>query len=78
MKAALGLAASADDDGKGRDDKGPITDAQAEKITALVAETKTKIDLFLKWAGAESISDIHASKFNDAIAMLEAKKAQKS
>lgn len=78
LKAALGLAASDDDDGKAADATGPITDAQAEAIRVLLTETKTELERFLKWAGAESVSDIHASKFNDVVAMLTAKKNKKA
>jgi ERF superfamily len=75
LKAALGLAASNDDDGRaaGAHD-GPINDKQTDEITALITETKSDIARFLKWAGAESVSDIPASKFSDCVAMLKAKK----
>lgn len=77
LKAALGLSASTDDDGRASSTAtGPISEAQAEQITALIQETKSSIDGFLKWAGAESVSDIPASKFNDAITMLNTKKAK--
>jgi hypothetical protein len=74
LKSAFGLAVSDDDDGNaaGTDEK--ISDEQAATITALVQETKSDVTRFLKWANAESISDIPAAKFNNAVAMLEAKK----
>lgn len=74
LKAALGLSASDDDDGRAAGNGPLVTDEQADKITALVNETKSDITLFLKWAGAESISDIKAAKFDAAVKMLEAKK----
>lgn len=77
LKAALGLAASADDDGKAAAEAGPITAEQAATIETLVAETKTDITKFLTWISAESISDIPASKCTDVIAMLNAKKNKK-
>lgn len=67
-----------DDDGKAGGAKGPITEAQAEQITKLIAESKSDVTRFLKWAGAESISDIPAAKFADAVAMLQAKKNGKA
>lgn len=73
----LGLAASDDDDGKAGDAGGVITDKQADSIRVLLSDTKTDPDRFLKWAGAESVADIPAAKFNDALAMLNAKKNQK-
>lgn len=73
----LGLAASDDDDGKAGGSGAVVTDAQAEQIRTLITETKTEIDRFLKWAKAESVSDLPASKFDAAVAMLNAKKAPK-
>lgn len=69
------LAIGQDDDGNAAA-KGPITEQQAEQITNLIADTKTDITRFLKWAGAESVSDIASSKYADAVAFLEAKKAK--
>jgi hypothetical protein len=75
LKAALGLAASNDDDGQASGTSvGPINPEQADEITKLVAESKAKIDPFLKYFGAESISDISASRYNEAVTMLRAKK----
>lgn len=76
LKAALGLAASSDDDAKAVAETGPVSEAQADELTKLVTETKADISKFLKWIGAESVSDIPAAKYNDAKAMLEAKKKQ--
>lgn len=70
----LGLAAADDDDGHAAIDNGPITDQQADEIRALLTETKSDLGRFLKWAGAESVSDIPASKASDCIAMLATKK----
>lgn len=75
LKAAIGLAASSDDDGRAAE-SGPVSEAQADELTKLVNETKTDIAKFLQWVRAESISDIPAAKFADARARLEAKKAQ--
>lgn len=73
LKAALGLAAGHDDDAKTVDTGEVITDAQAEEIRKLVTDSKSNADLFLKWAGAESIPDIRASKYQDAVKFLNAK-----
>lgn len=73
---ALGLAASEDDDGQ----KGgavALTEVQVDQITALITETGADIGRFLKWAQAESVSDIPASKFDAAVAMLQAKRGAK-
>lgn len=77
LMAALGLAAAADDDAVKADDQGVIDEAQADQIRTLVTESKANLEGFLKWAGAESIADIPKAKFNDAVAMLNAKKNQK-
>lgn len=74
LMLGLGLSVARDDDGKKADDSGPVSDKQAETIRDLLTATKSDLDRFLKWSGAPSISDIPASKFNDAIAMLNAKK----
>lgn len=75
LKAALGLAAAKDDDGRtSAAENNPVNDEQAAEITLLLTETKSDLDRFLKWAGAESVSDIMASKYADAIAFLNAKK----
>ena len=65
-----------DDDGKKGGDEGTLSEKQAEQITALIAETKSDIGRFLKWIGAESISDIPASKFDEAVTMLSVKKGK--
>lgn len=75
---ALGLAASEDDDGSKGGAGETITDAQADQLQALIVETKSDISRFLKWAAVESLSDIPARKFADAVAMLQAKKGKAS
>lgn len=75
LRLALGLAASDDDDGKAGGAGSTITDQQSDQINSLITETKTDINKFLKWAQAESVSDIKSSKFADALAFLNAKKA---
>lgn len=74
LKMVFNIAVGEDLDGNEPASKEPITDEQAAKITALADETKSNITIFLKWIGAESISDIPAHKYAAAIAGLEAKK----
>jgi hypothetical protein len=74
LKLIFNMAVGDDVDGNEPVNSDPITDAQAEKITALVTETKSNIAIFLKWIGAASISDIPSHKFAAAVAGLEAKK----
>lgn len=71
---ALGLAASNDDDGHAAaTGNGAVSDEQAAEISRLVTETKSNIDLFLKWAGAASIPDISAAKYEAIVKALNAK-----
>jgi hypothetical protein len=73
LKAALGLAASNDDDGRAAGPGATVSDQQAAEILRLVQATKSNIDLFLKWAGAPSIPDIPAAKYETAIKLLNSK-----
>lgn len=73
LKAALGLAASEDDDGRMAVSGELVTDEQAEEIRDLLTKTKSNLDLFLKYVGALSVSDIPAGKYRDVVAKLKAK-----
>lgn len=64
------------DDTDGNAPQGAITDEQVQILRGLITETKSNIDQFLKWAGIESLPDLPAGKFPQAVAMLETKKAQ--
>lgn len=71
---ALGLAAADDDDGKaGGADGGVINDEQYANLTTLVTNTKSNLNLLLKWGGVESLADFPAAKYATAVAKLEAK-----
>ena len=78
LKAALGLAAAKDDDGKTSektvDDLAPVSGEQAEVLTALITETNTNIATFLKIAQAESVSDVLAKDYEGLKKLLTAKK----
>ena len=73
-QAATTITKGDDDADKAVGASEKISDEQADTIAALVQETKSDVTRFLKWANAESISDIPAAKFKNAVAMLEAKK----
>jgi hypothetical protein len=74
----LGLAASDDDDdGRAAAHDTVVTDQQADEIRALLTETKSDLNRFLAWVGAESVSDIPAAKYPDCVTLLKAKQ-QKS
>lgn len=72
LKAALGLAAEVDDDGV-RSSIDTITISQAADIEALLSETKTDREKFLKLAGADRVDAIAASKYGNAIGFLKTK-----
>lgn len=74
LKAALGLAAAADDDGAKADDAGAITEAEREIILTMVDETGSDIEKFCEVLQIESIASMPAAKFRRAINMLETKK----
>jgi len=73
---ALGLAAAHDDDGKAAGNGKTINDAQAIHLAKLVAETKTDVNKFLTWLGAESIPDILLNKYGMAEGALQRKASQ--
>lgn len=74
LKAALGLAAAADDDGKQADDAGTITEAEREIILTMVSDTESDIEKFCEVLQIDSVATMPAAKFRRAVAMLEAKK----
>lgn len=73
---ALGLAAADDDDAKSAGVGTAITDEQADTIRALLNATKANLEKFLGILGAESVADIQASKFKQAVDILEDRKAK--
>ena len=78
LKAALGLAAAEDDDGKTGgstgEDAGPITEEQAAAIRKLCDDTGTDIPKFCDLMRVESIPELPASEYERVIKSLEAKK----
>ena len=72
LKAALGLAAGKDDDGKasgGVPDL--ITDAQRETLGKLIDETGADLDKFLQYFNLEYLADLPAKRFADAVVALQ-------
>ncbi len=79
LKAALGLSAAADDDGKAASDApkaDTISDDQIAELQAMIDDlggadpAKFKAQ-FLRWAGVETLADIPAKNFGDAVAGLQ-------
>ncbi|TKT80025.1 ERF family protein [Aquamicrobium sp. LC103] len=76
LKAALGLAASEDDDAKASGQSGgPITEEQASKVRALIEETGTDIAKFCQYLGIEAIPEIPASELPRVLTMLQKKRS---
>lgn len=81
LKAALGLAASADDDGRGssqQDDGELISNEQRDAILALIDEVGGSVGVFCKYFKIEAIAGLPASQFKRAVAALEAKRAMRN
>lgn len=77
LKAALGLAASTDNDGAKADDDGSaITDKQLLRVRGLIEETESDIEKLCKYLGIESLPEMNQTKFEAAVKLLEAKKAK--
>lgn len=79
LKAALGLAAAADDDGvsAGADEpSNTITDAQSDHLNQRIVAVKANVDLFLQHFRIESVPDLPANRWDDAMRMLDAKEHQ--
>jgi len=76
LKAALGLAASNDDDGAAANAGATISDEQVEKIRSLIDEVNADIPKFCRYFKIEKTSDLPAKRFNDAIQALEAKRSK--
>lgn len=78
LKAALGLAASNDDDGassgKTPEQTRTISDDQIKELRALISETGTDIEKFCEVGHIEDLPHMLASDFADAKHLLEAKK----
>jgi len=78
LKAALGLAASADDDGGKADETtedGPIADDQVKTLWGLIEETGTDTAAFCKYFRIGAVTELPMSQFDRAIKSLEKKKA---
>jgi hypothetical protein len=77
LSAIVCLSADEDDDAEvaQKAETGDvISEQQAETIRQLLIDTKANAPVFLQYIGAPSISDIPASKYNQALAALEKKR----
>lgn len=78
LKAALGLAAAEDDDGRKSDDpkSDPISQDQVSKIMALIEETDTDIAKYCEYLGIEAVAKLTTGQLPRALAVLEKKRRQ--
>lgn len=76
LKAALGLAASHDDDGSKADEKQSevISEEQRDNILDLIVETDTDIAKFCKVWKIDAICKMLAADYESAVRLLEQKK----
>jgi hypothetical protein len=75
LKAALGLAAASDDDGKGADqssatERAHITEAQIADLRDLISEAGTTEAAFCKQIKIPALANIYADKFGAACGVL--------
>ena len=77
LKAALGLAASKDDDGKAANQGVTISDDQANTIMELLSETRTSAKSFCEHFGVDGVPLLPASKFAEAVQALNARRKAK-
>ena len=76
LKAALGLAAAHDDDGKASEGQpSTITAIQLQQLEALAEEVNANIEGACKYLKIGSLAELPASKFERAVQLLEAKRA---
>lgn len=72
LKAALGLSASTDDDGRAVDASGPINMEQAQELRDLIEKVGADSEKFCAVFKVESMTDLPASRFDEAKKRLEA------
>jgi hypothetical protein len=77
LKAALGLAASEDDDGKASEDAGTIALEQVEELIALAEEVGADKQAFCNYFRVPGIAMLPAKDFERAKAALNKKRGQK-
>lgn len=74
LKAALGLAAAHDDDGKASGDGGPVSDEQYTQLVTLADDVGADKQKFCSVMKVASFAEIPASRFDEAVKLLETKR----
>lgn len=75
LKAAFGLAASNDDDGRAAGDSAKITDEQLARLISLADEVGADKIKFCRWLRIDSLAALPAGRVNEAIAALNRKRS---
>lgn len=73
LKAALGLAASSDDDGKSAD-TAFITTEQVDRLISICAEVGGNLGAFCRRLGVDGLPELPARRYGEAVALLEEKR----
>ncbi len=76
LKAALGLAAAADDDGQASAKIVDVSDDQFKTIKALIKQTKSDTAALLTYVGADTIDTMTSEQAAKAVKSLNAKKVK--
>jgi hypothetical protein len=76
LKAALGLAAAQDDDGRTSEAPDTITLEQVEQLLALADEVEADKEAFCRYFKVDGIAQLKAKDFDRAIAALNKKRAK--
>lgn len=77
LKAALGLAASADDDGRKSEEVETITDEQVMELRELLEATGSDVPKFKAYFKVEDLADIRTDKFGAAVKLLKQKEQRR-
>ena len=76
LKAALGLAAADDDDGKAAGVAETITRQQARELLALIDEVGGEHEALLRFFKIKAFAELPARRFRQALVMLNARKGR--
>ncbi|WP_210251109.1 ERF family protein [Bosea sp. F3-2] len=74
LKAALGLAAADDDDGKAAGAGETVTRQQVRELTALIDEVGAEREALLRFFKIKGFAELPARRFRQALVMLNARK----
>lgn len=78
LRAAIGLAAAIDDDGRGGGGAPKITDEQRAELEKLFVEARSGVLPVLKLVGVEEIADMNVDQWKRAIEVLTVAKAERT